>query len=304
MLAHHGGMGHDVRTLFISDAHLGNKHAQPRPLLEFLERYTPESLYIVGDFIDGWQLKRSFHWLPEYNGLLTRLAELSESGTDIIYLPGNHDEFLRCESLRKLIAAAMPFARFVDEDVFETADQRRFLVTHGDRFDVVERSAQWLSKSVAGIYNALLSCNWYWSRARRRTTMSPYQACAFIKDQVKGVVRFLSSFENALLQHARHHNCEGVICGHIHSPAILTRNGMTYCNTGDWVENCTALIEWPDGTLQLKYFYPDDRRQFEQIVISPPRRPVIDCDESSVGLLDHNMGVTTDVPELAIAGRI
>ncbi len=244
-----------VRTLFISDVHLGSRHAQSGPLLQFLQTVRAEQLFIVGDFIDGWKLKQSFRWDPEYDELLELLSDRLDSGMRVYYVSGNHDDFLRHQPLIRNLAERLGSVQVAEEFVFETADSRRFLVTHGDRFDVIETSAQWLSRLSTVPYELALSLNWCWHRLRRHRDRSPYRACAVLKDRVKCVIRFMSRFEDALMGHAHEQGCEGVICGHLHSPSIQQRNGITYCNTGDWVENCTALLENCDGSLELAYYY-------------------------------------------------
>ncbi len=251
-----GGSGRQVRTVFLSDVHLGSRHSQCHALLNFLEDLTPRHLYIVGDLIDGWQLRRSFRWSPTYTRLLQHMTALAERGTRIFYLPGNHDDFLRHDEFVRRLILQLGCVEIAEEFVFKSADNRRYLVTHGDRFDFVEQSAQWLSIGVTGLYNALLSANWWLSRARGITDRSPYDLCARGKNRVKAFIRFISRFEESLLGHAKQQGCHGVICGHLHTPSIVHRDGMTYCNTGDWVENCTALLEYEDGALELEYYYP------------------------------------------------
>ncbi|QDT51907.1 UDP-2,3-diacylglucosamine hydrolase [Symmachiella dynata] len=262
-----GGSRRQVRTVFLSDVHLGSRHSQCQALLDFLEDVTPESLYIVGDLIDGWEMKRSFRWLPSYTRLLQHITALAERGTRIFYLPGNHDDFLRHEDFIRSLIQQLGCVEIAEEFIFKAADDRRFLVTHGDRFDCVEQSAQWLSMGITGIYNVALSLNWWLSRLTGNTKRSPYHLCALAKNRVKAVIRFMSHFEESLMGHAKQQGCQGVICGHLHTPAIVHRSGMTYCNTGDWVENCTALFEYNDGALELEYYYPQAAVQK-----SPPRR--------------------------------
>jgi UDP-2,3-diacylglucosamine pyrophosphatase LpxH len=244
-----------IRTLFLSDVHLGCRHSQAEALLTFLDRVQPERMYVVGDLIDGWQLQRRFRWRPEYSRVLSRLTEMTRAGTEIFYIPGNHDEFVRRHPLLRNWLTTLGVTAVADEFVMETADRRRFLVTHGDQFDLVEQSAQWLSQGVTGIYETALSLNWCMSRLLRTSDVSPYWLCAIAKNRVKAAIRFFSAFESAVLRYARSRGCDGVICGHLHTPAIFERDGLTYCNTGDWVENCTALVETADGSLTLAYHY-------------------------------------------------
>lgn len=244
-----------VRAVFVSDIHLGWKHAQPQQFLAFLNNYLPERLYIVGDFIDAWQLKRSWLWSGVYNEIFKRLKAFQEFGTKIYYTPGNHDDFLRKSEFSQLIQGAFGDLQINDEFIHEAADGRQFLVIHGDRFDSVEKRAQWLSHLSTIPYGALLSANWYIHRILRQRDRSPYAFAAEVKGCAKRLVKFISGYERGLLEHARTRRCSGVICGHIHTPTIADRGDMLYCNTGDWVEHCTGLIEDFDGTFRLEYQY-------------------------------------------------
>lgn len=244
-----------MRTLFISDVHIGCRHAQAEAFLEFLSEIWPERLYIVGDFVDGWRLKRNWSWSPTYNQILSRLLQLAEMGTQVYYCPGNHDNFLRGFPALAELSKGYQFLEIADEFVCELADGRRFAVIHGDQFDCIERSAQWLSVFNAFVYDQVLSLNWWLSRGLGIDDRSPYWLCAIVKDRVKRTIQFAQRFEASLLQFARERSCEGVICGHIHTPTIRHNDGLTYCNIGDWIENCTALVEDEDGTLKLSRYF-------------------------------------------------
>lgn len=278
MLAPQGRLVRHVRTAFVSDVHLGATHAQPDAFLEYLNQLHPESLYIVGDFIDGWKLRSGFRWEPVCSRILTRLTQLQSLGTRLFYTPGNHDSFLRSDSFVRSLDGRFAGVEIADEFQFTSADGQRFLVTHGDLFDVVECGAQWLSRLSSSIYDPLLSMNRLTSRLLKRHDRSPYAFCAKLKKRVKQGVRFISGFEDRLLEHARTNRCDGVICGHIHTPAIVHRRGMTYCNTGDWVENCTALVESHDGSLSLDYYYSSDAESAPAptVVPSSPDRSMAD----------------------------
>jgi UDP-2,3-diacylglucosamine pyrophosphatase LpxH len=244
-----------IRTVFISDVHLGHRHAQGVALLRFLEKVHPESVYLVGDIIDGWALCRRVRWSDACTRVLAKLADMAANGTQIYYTPGNHDAFLRDRSALSFVTDRFDFVEIADEFIFEAADGRRLLVTHGDHFDVFETSAQWLSVAIGAFYGKCLSANRWLSILLRRKGKSPYQLCAVGKRLVKRFVRFLSRFECSLIEHAKRNGCDGVVCGHLHTPKIIERDGMVYCNTGDWVEHCTALLEAGDGTLSLVQFY-------------------------------------------------
>lgn len=237
----------------MSDVHLGCRHAHVQEFLEFLQRHRPDQLYIVGDFIDGWKLRRSLAWQPVFNDILSRLYELYEDGTSLFYTPGNHDAFLRQFTWN------FGFIRVADEFIYQAGDGRRFLVTHGDKFDRVECGAAWMSLAASIGYDALLSVNSLVNRWRGGAKSREYSFSAGIKRKVKQLVRYISDFERRLADHSRERGCDGVICGHIHTPAVSHLGGQAYINTGDWVENCTAFVEYDDGGLELIHYF-DERR--------------------------------------------
>jgi UDP-2,3-diacylglucosamine pyrophosphatase LpxH len=242
--------GNRIRSIFVSDVHLGTKYCHAEALAVFLQEHEPEYIYLVGDFIDGWSLKRAWHWRPAYNRILHRLLELAMMGSQIRYAPGNHDAFLRtfCQDFG--------FLEIADELVHHSADNRYYLVTHGDQFDNIELRAQWLSVLGSLGYDFLIWVNRIINRLRRCLRL---EACAFtsaVKSKVKQAVKFISRFEERLAAYARKHKCDGVICGHIHTPTITTCDGITYCNTGDWVENCSALVEYENGQMEILQFSP------------------------------------------------
>jgi UDP-2,3-diacylglucosamine pyrophosphatase LpxH len=236
-----------VRSLFLSDVHLGCKHSQASHLLEFLKLHRPRYLYVVGDFFDGWKLRRRWRWSPAYDAVLKQLLDLRRGGTRLYYAPGNHDAFMR-PFLNHLTSLQVVEVR--DRFIHGCADGGRFLVTHGDQFDKVEQSSQWLSVVASIAYDGLLSVNWLVNRLRGKKH-SPYAFSSGVKRRVKFLVSHISDFEDQLVRQARELSCQGVICGHIHAPRIVELDGVTYCNTGDWVENCSALVEYEDGSLEL-----------------------------------------------------
>lgn len=262
-----------VRSLFVSDVHLGCKHSQAEEFLELLEQYEPQHLYIVGDFIDGWKLKRRWRWLPVYDQILRRLMTLRRSGTQIYYTPGNHDAFLRG------FLANFGVVEIKDCFVHTAADGRRFLVTHGDQFDRVEQGMPWLSLVASYGYDVLLSTNRLVNRLRRKKH-DPYAFCGAIKRSVKRLVTHVSEFEDLLITNATQARCDGIICGHIHAPRIVEVGKLAYCNTGDWVENCSALVEYEEGDFEL---IRRDGRLIDRLAASPrdlqqpaaPSRPLV-----------------------------
>ena len=250
-----------VRSLFVSDVHLGCRHSQAAALVELLERYEPERLYVVGDFIDGWKLKRRWRWRPEYDRVLRRMMALKRAGAELYYTPGNHDEFLRG------FLADFGVVEVRDRFVHEAADGRRYVVVHGDQFDRVEQSCGWLSLVASYAYDLLLTANWLGNRLRGKKH-DPYAFCGAIKRRVKRLVTHVSEFETQLTDCAREAGCDGVICGHIHAPRIERLGEVAYLNTGDWVENCTALVEQEDGAFEL---IRSDGRLMATLPARPPR---------------------------------
>jgi UDP-2,3-diacylglucosamine pyrophosphatase LpxH len=249
-----------VRTLIVSDVHLGFRFARADHFLAYLNRIRPEQLFILGDFLDGWELGARWRWKPVYSQIIDRLFELAERGTELYYTPGNHDQFLRSPEVERLLRKSGLCVNVRDEFVFETQTGRRFLVLHGDRFDVIETSYQWLSVALTYVYEGMLFLNAFFNWMSGRPA-GRYAACAWIKYKAKTAVRFFSDFEERLFRYVRSRSCEGVICGHIHAPGISRTAATTYINTGDWVEHCTAVVEQHDGELVLESFFPDRSSQ-------------------------------------------
>ncbi|SMP39970.1 UDP-2,3-diacylglucosamine pyrophosphatase LpxH [Neorhodopirellula lusitana] len=252
-----------VRTVLISDVHLGSKHTQASKCLQFLKACQPEQLYLVGDFIDGWRCNHGWHWTEDCTAVMDRIEELMQAGTRVYYTPGNHDAFLRddrgIDHILERFAGKFGRVNLANEFVFETLRGWRFLVSHGDLFDVVERQAQWISKASSFGYDSILNLNRNTNRVIGRGHRNPYGVCAKLKSSVKSVVRMLSDYETKMLEHAQSRLCDGAICGHIHTPTIVNSQDALYCNTGDWVENCTGLIEHLDGMIELRAVYGKSR---------------------------------------------
>lgn len=236
-----------IRTIFVSDVHLGCRHANSEALLTFLRGKRPRFLYLVGDFIDGWKLKRNWYWNSAHSELIRRVVEMSRAGVKVFYAPGNHDEFLRSFTLD------LGGIAIADEFIHAGADGRRYLVTHGDRFDSFEQRMRWLSKIGDVGYEILLRVNRWTNQFRRRLGRESLPLSLWVKRRVKAFTCFVCDFEKLISQHAQSKGCDGIICGHVHTPAIADRGGVTYCNTGDWVESCSALVEYEDGRLELQY---------------------------------------------------
>ncbi|GHA14950.1 UDP-2,3-diacylglucosamine hydrolase [Devosia pacifica] len=235
-----------VRSLFISDVHLGMRMARVGQLTEFLRNHDAETIYLVGDIVDGWRLGRNWYWPSDYNILVQVLLEKANAGTRIVYIPGNHDEFLR-----EYLGTYFGEVEFVDRTIHTSATGKTYLVIHGDQFDVVVMHAKWLAHVGDWAYNTVLRMNVLVNWARRRLNLQYWSLSAWAKQKVKNAVSVIGHFEEALVHEARESGVDGVICGHIHFADMHDRFGVHYINTGDWVESCTAAIENPDGTFEL-----------------------------------------------------
>ena len=236
----------DYKTLFISDVHLGSKGCQAHLLLDFLKHNRADTIYLVGDIIDGWRLKKNWYWPQEHNDVVQKLLHASRKGTKVVYLPGNHDEFLR-----DYLGTQFGDVVVEDQMIHETADQRRFLVIHGDQFDVVVRHHKWLAILGDNAYVFAIKVNTILNKVRRKLGLSYWSLSAWAKMKVKSAVNFVGEFEKALCVEAERNNVDGVICGHIHHAVMHSDYGIEYVNTGDWVESCTAVGELEDGTLEI-----------------------------------------------------
>ena len=234
------------RTLFLSDVHLGCKGCQAALLIDFLRFHDAETIYLVGDIVDGWRLKRGWYWPQEHNDVVQKLLRKGRKGSRIVYIPGNHDEFLR-----DYVGTHFGGVEVVDSIIHETADGQRLLVIHGDLFDVVVRHARWLAHLGAGAYATVLALNTVLNRVRRRMGLSYWSLSAYLKLKVKNAVNYIGAFEQALANEAKRVGADGVVCGHIHHPRIAESPGFRYVNTGDWMESCTAVVEHHDGRLEI-----------------------------------------------------
>jgi UDP-2,3-diacylglucosamine pyrophosphatase LpxH len=235
-----------VRTLFLSDLHLGTKGCQADALLEFLRRYDAETIYLVGDIIDGWRLKTGWYWPQSHNDVVQKLMRKVRKGTSLVYVPGNHDEFLR-----DYIGINLGGIELAEHAIHETADGKRYLVIHGDQFDLVVMHAKWIALLGDWAYTTALFINTYLNIIRRRLGLTYWSLSAWAKMKVKNAVNYISRFEELLAAEAERQNADGVICGHIHHAAMHNTHKVAYVNTGDWVESCTAIIEHWDGSLEL-----------------------------------------------------
>lgn len=235
-----------VRALFVSDVHLGCQFSRSEELFAFLGNYEPDRLYLVGDIIDGWKLGRSFVWSDTASFVIRRVLGMLKRGTRVFYVTGNHDEFLR-----QFSPHTFGHMELDDQFVHVTATGRRLLVIHGDCFDHLTKHAAWVYHLGDRAYTAALHVN-RWMNLVRRWLGYPYWSfSSMLKTRVKSAVNFINDFEAFVVRYTRQQGCAGVICGHIHVPAIRHLSGIDYYNCGDWVEHCTAIVEHLDGRMEL-----------------------------------------------------
>jgi len=234
------------RTIWLSDIHLGTSGCKAELLLDFLRHNDAETIYLVGDIVDGWRLRKSWYWPQTHNDVVQKLLRKVRKGARLVYIPGNHDEGLRVYA--PLLLGGI---EVLSEAVHVTADGRRLLVIHGDSFDLVVKNARWLAALGDNAYMAALWLNHHFNRARRLLGYEYWSLSAFLKLKVKNAVQYIGSFADVLSAEARGRAFDGVVCGHIHHPEIRDLGGVLYCNDGDWVESCSALVEYFDGTLEI-----------------------------------------------------
>jgi len=262
-----GAMKCRVRTIFLSDLHLGTRGCQAEALLGFLKRYNAAEIYLVGDIIDGWRLRQSWHWPQAHNDVVQKLLRKARKGTRIVYIPGNHDEFLRDYS-----DSSFGGVEIKEEALHICADGRKMLVMHGDKFDTIVRHARWVALLGDHAYDFAIWLNGHIARVRRFLGLPYWSFSRWSKDKVKSAVNFVTAFEDAVINDARKHGADLVLCGHIHKATIRQSEDVTYINSGDWVESCTAILEHHDGRFEICHWY-DIGKQFALT-------PVVDRPES------------------------
>lgn len=241
------------RTIWISDVHLGTRGCQAEFLLDFLGHVDAEKLYLVGDIIDGWRLRRSWYWPPSHDQVVREILGWADRGRRVVFVPGNHDE-----ALRPFHGCYFRGVQVLDQDMHVTANGRRLLVLHGDQFDGVVCYHRWLALLGDHAYAAALTLNRWFNGARRRLGFPYWSLSAFLKLRVKEAVQFIGQFESAVAGAAREAGADGVVCGHIHHAEMRMIDTVLYCNDGDWVESCTALVEHMDGRLEVLH-WPRER---------------------------------------------
>jgi UDP-2,3-diacylglucosamine pyrophosphatase LpxH len=250
-----GGQTVRLRSVFISDVHLGSRGCRADLLLEFLNSVEIDNLFLVGDIFDLWAMRKSFFWPQEHNNVVRTVLGKAKGGTRVIYVPGNHDS-----ELREFCGSVFGKLEIHREFVHETGDGRKLLVMHGDEFDTVVKCSPWLAKVGANVYDFLLRLNTIVNAVRRFLEMPYWSLASHLKHKAKTAVQYIASFEQAVAHAARKRGVDGVVCGHIHRAELREIDGVTYCNDGDWVESCSAVVEDMNGRLAL-WSWPQMREQ-------------------------------------------
>ncbi|RQT47881.1 UDP-2,3-diacylglucosamine diphosphatase [Burkholderia cepacia] len=240
---------HRYRTIWLSDIHLGSSGCQAPYLLDFLRHNDSEYLYLVGDIIDGWQLKKGWYWPQAHNDVVQKILRKARKGTQVVYIPGNHDE-----GARQFCDLAFGDIQVRGEAFHTTLAGKRLWIVHGDLFDGVIQHAKWLAYLGDTLYTLILVLNRWFNRIRSRLGFQYWSLSQYLKHQVKNAVNFISQFENVMTDEARRRGCDGVVCGHIHKAEIRDIDGVLYCNDGDWVESLSALVETMEGELKIVYW--------------------------------------------------
>ncbi|CAJ0777637.1 UDP-2,3-diacylglucosamine hydrolase [Ralstonia condita] len=240
---------HRYRTIWLSDIHLGTAGCQATYLLDFLKHNESDTLYLVGDIVDGWQLRKGWYWPQAHNDVVQKVLRRARKGTRVVFIPGNHDEMAR-----QFHGLNFGDIEVAEDAVHVTAAGKRLWVVHGDLFDGVMQHARWLAYVGDTLYTFILAMNRHFNRIRVRLGFPYWSLSQYLKHQVKNAVNFINSFERVMTDEARRRGCDGVVCGHIHKAEIREIDGQLYCNDGDWVESLSALVETMEGELQIVYW--------------------------------------------------
>ena len=237
----------NVRSIFLSDIHLGTRACQAGRLLDFLRCYEAQNVFLIGDIVDFWAMRRSIAWTPAQNTVVQKILRRARHGERVVLIPGNHDEVLR-----DYLGTTFGEIEVTGDYVHRLADGRRFLLLHGDEFDQITRHHRWIAVLGDVMYDVLVRLNTLIAFVRRRCGMHCYWSLAgYAKRRVKSALQFIFDFEQSVAHAARQRGLDGVICGHIHSAALRDVGGVCYVNCGDWVDSCTAVVEHDDGRLEL-----------------------------------------------------
>ncbi|WP_101048988.1 UDP-2,3-diacylglucosamine diphosphatase [Macromonas nakdongensis] len=238
-----------LRTVFISDVHLGTPGCQAKALLSFLKAHPSDRLYLIGDIIDGWQLRRRWYWPQSHNDVVQKILRRARKGCKVVFVPGNHDEFAR-----HFIGHKFGGVDVVEDAIHTTADGRQLWVVHGDHFDGVIQYAKWLAYLGDNLYELTLRLNTHLNSLRARLGLPYWSLSQYLKHRVKSALNYVLQFEGAVAAEARKRGLDGVICGHIHRAEMRDIGGTLYCNDGDWVESLTAIVEQHDGRLEIVHW--------------------------------------------------
>lgn len=240
------------RTIWISDIHLGTRGCQAELLLDFLKHTESEYLYLVGDIVDGWQLRKRWYWPQSHNDVIQKILRRARKGSHVFFIPGNHDE-----AARNFCGLHFGGVYVTNEVVHTTARGKRLLILHGDQFDMVMGCAKWLAHLGDAAYEFMLKVNTIFNFIRRSLGFSYWSLSAYLKNKVKNAVNHIGDFERFIAERAQHNHADGVVCGHIHHAQMRDIGKILYCNDGDWVESCTALVEDMSGNLSIVHWAKD-----------------------------------------------
>jgi UDP-2,3-diacylglucosamine pyrophosphatase LpxH len=236
-----------LRSIFLSDIHLGTRACQAHSLLEFLREYDADYLFLVGDIIDFWAMRRGVHWSTTQNTVVQKVLKRARHGVQVVLVPGNHDE-----ALREHVGVSFGHIQLRADYVHVAADGKRYLLIHGDELDQITKYHRWLAVLGDRAYELVVRLNALLSWLRRRLGVPGYWSLSgYAKRKVKHAVNFIFNFEDAVARYVRERGVDGVICGHIHSAALKDIDGIRYINCGDWVDSCTAIVEHRDGRMEL-----------------------------------------------------
>lgn len=236
------------KSIFISDVHLGTRGSKAEILLSFLKDVDCDNLFLVGDILDGWRLKKGWFWPETHSTVIQKILRMARKGTRVVYIPGNHDEFMR-----NFLEHSFGNIELHNETVYEAVNGKKYIVIHGDKFDLVTMNIKWLAHIGDWAYTALLNINTmvHWVRSYLRL---PYWSLSkWAKHKVKEAVNFIGNYENSLAHYAKIKQSDGIICGHIHQANLGVIDGIEYMNCGDFVESCTVLVEHVNGTWEIVY---------------------------------------------------
>ena len=254
------------RAIFISDIHLGTRHCQAELFTEFMNKHESDRIYLIGDIVDGWRLKKAWYWPRSHDEAVQMILKKAKTDTKVSYIPGNHDEFVRRYAGRRIEGVEI-----LDRAIHTTANGRRYLVTHGDQYDVVIQNAKWMAYLGDCFYEFALWTNTWLNRVRGHMGLKYWSLGAFAKRHVKSFVNIIGDFEAVVAEEVRDQELDGVICGHIHHAMSREMNGIHYVNTGDWVESCTAVVEHHDGTLEVLFWeeLSQELERYSGIALNP-----------------------------------